>query len=104
MLWSSVLLLCISAFGEHKWRKRSTKSGDCVLYERVFVVDFSCASRVFLRVLGFSSLNIFLLFLPRKCGHTCSNDKKLIIAVTLQNNLHRYFIDQFINIQYLANI
>ena len=34
-----------------------TKSGDCVSCERVFVVDISCASRVFLRVLGFSSLN-----------------------------------------------
>ena len=30
--------------------------------ERVFVVDFSCASRVFLRVLGFSSLNTIRLY------------------------------------------
>ena len=43
MLWSSVPLLCISAFGEHRWRKLAvsvlclsalkTKSGDCVSCE-----------------------------------------------------------------------
>ena len=34
-----------------------TKSGDCISCERLLVVDLFCASRVFLRVLRFSSLS-----------------------------------------------
>ena len=82
MLWSSVLLLCISAFGEHKWRERLA-SGDCVSRERVFVIDFSCASRVFLRVLGFSFLNTLRVRLYKLEGflESCSLSKGLHVLL-----------------------